>query len=103
MEINKLSNVSGVSRINSVHQTKMEDGAAGISKKQEAAPKQDVVDVKTTQLSAPPSDVTFSGVKVNGIRTDLVNRVRAEIAAGTYDTPEKMEIALEKMLGKLLD
>ena len=103
MEINKLSNVSGVSRINSVHQTKMEEGAASVSQKQEAAPKQDVVDVKTTQHSAPPSDVTFSGVKVNGIRTDLVNRVRAEIAAGTYETPEKMEIAIEKMLGDLFD
>ena len=103
MEINKLSNVAGVSRVNSVHHAKMEDGTASISKKQEAAPKQDVVDVKTTQLSAPPSDVTFSGVKVNGIRTDLVNRVRAEIAAGTYETPEKMEIALEKMLGDLFN
>ena len=103
MEINKLSNVAGVSRINSVHQAKMEDGAASVSKKQEAAPKQDVVDVKTTQSGAQPTDVTFSGVKVNGIRTDLVNRVRAEIAAGTYDTPEKMEIALEKMLGQILD
>lgn len=103
MEINKLSNVAGVSRVNSVHHAKMEDGAASVSKKQEAAPKQDVVDVKTTQSNAPASDVTFSGVKVNGIRTDLVNRVRAEIAAGTYETPEKMEIALEKMLGDLFN
>ena len=101
MEINKLSNVAGVSRVNSVHHAKMEDGAASVSQKQEAAPKQDVVDVKTTQSNAPASDVTFSGVKVKGIRTDLVNRVRAEIAAGTYETPEKMEIALEKMLGDL--
>jgi hypothetical protein len=32
------------------------------------------------------------------IRTDLVSRVRAEIAAGTYDTPERFEAAIAKML-----
>ena len=35
------------------------------------------------------------------IRQHLVNRVRQEIAAGTYDTPEKFEKALDKMLGEL--
>lgn len=28
-------------------------------------------------------------------RTELINRVRQEIDAGTYDTPEKLEDALE--------
>jgi hypothetical protein len=37
----------------------------------------------------------------SGIRLDLVNRVRAEIAAGTYDTPEKWEIALDRLLERL--
>ena len=31
------------------------------------------------------------------IRLDLVNRVRAEIAAGVYYSDEKFEIALAKM------
>ena len=35
------------------------------------------------------------------IRFDLVNRVRAEIAAGTYDTPERMDIALERMANRV--
>ncbi len=35
------------------------------------------------------------------IRTDLVERVRREIAQGTYDTPEKFEAALEEMLRRL--
>lgn len=33
----------------------------------------------------------------DGIRHDLVARVKREIAAGTYDTPEKLAIALERM------
>lgn len=32
------------------------------------------------------------------IRHDLVARIRAEIAAGTYDTPEKFQSAFERMI-----
>jgi negative regulator of flagellin synthesis FlgM len=32
------------------------------------------------------------------LRLDLIARVRQEISAGTYDTPEKMEAALERLL-----
>lgn len=35
------------------------------------------------------------------IRADLVRRVRAEIAAGTYDTPAKWETALDNLLDRL--
>jgi hypothetical protein len=34
-------------------------------------------------------------------RPDLVLRVRAEIAAGTYDTPEKWDLALDRLLDRL--
>ncbi len=32
-------------------------------------------------------------------RLDLINRIRSEIAAGTYDTEDKFEAALGRMLG----
>jgi hypothetical protein len=35
------------------------------------------------------------------VRLRLVRRVRREIAAGTYDTPEKLEAALERLLRRL--
>ena len=35
------------------------------------------------------------------IRTELVERVRREIAEGTYDTPEKWDIALDRLLNQL--
>jgi hypothetical protein len=34
-------------------------------------------------------------------RADLVARVRREIAAGTYETPEKLDVALERLLERL--
>lgn len=33
----------------------------------------------------------------SGIRSELVARIRAEVAAGTYLTDEKLEIALDRM------
>lgn len=35
------------------------------------------------------------------IRKELVERVRREIAEGTYDTPEKWEIALDRLFKRL--
>ena len=37
--------------------------------------------------------------KPRKIRTELVERVRNEIAAGTYDTPERFQAALDRLLG----
>jgi hypothetical protein len=37
------------------------------------------------------------------IRADLVERVRREIAAGLYETPEKWDIALQRLLERLED
>jgi hypothetical protein len=34
-------------------------------------------------------------------RAGLVDQIRREIAAGTYETPEKLEAALERLLGSL--
>lgn len=35
------------------------------------------------------------------IRADLVRRVRREIAEGTYDTPQKLEAAVARMLEEI--
>src|SRR5215468_351191 len=37
------------------------------------------------------------------IRRPLVERVRREIAEGTYETPEKFEVALERLLRRLAE
>lgn len=37
-------------------------------------------------------------LKKNPIREDLVDRVKREIEAGTYETPEKMQAAIQEML-----
>ena len=38
---------------------------------------------------------------VDEIRTELITRVRREIAEGRYDTPEKWDAALDRLLARL--
>jgi hypothetical protein len=47
------------------------------------------------QSGAPPE------VRDPSVRYELVARVRREIAAGTYDTPDKLELALSRMMERL--
>ena len=39
----------------------------------------------------------------DGIRWGLVNRVRAEIAAGVYDSPDRVAAAEEELFDRILD
>lgn len=36
------------------------------------------------------------------VRQDMVDRVRQEIAAGTYETPDKLQAAMESLLEDLI-
>lgn len=37
------------------------------------------------------------------VRTDLVERVRSEIANGTYETPDKLDAAIDELAGDLAE
>jgi len=47
------------------------------------------------------SDAAKTDAGSTKIRFDLVNRVKAEIAAGTYDTSDKMDLAIERMASRI--
>lgn len=54
--------------------------------------------VNRDEMNVAAAKETASTAGANSeIRLDLVNRVRAEIAAGTYYSDEKFEIALNRM------
>jgi hypothetical protein len=46
----------------------------------------------------PPGTEAGSVEEADLVRWHLVERVRQEIAAGVYDTPEKLELALQRLL-----
>ena len=57
--------------------------------------------VSFSEESLRLSDVTKTGTESTSIRFDLVNRIKAEIAAGTYETADKMDIAIERMASRI--
>jgi len=60
----------------------------------------------TDSASLPPPPAAPTRTRKRGprkIRTELVERVRGEIAAGSYDTPDKFQAALERMLESMWD
>ena len=67
------------------------------------------VDVAPVGLSAPRDEVEISSAsqmlddasRMPGIREQRLATIKAAIDAGTYETPEKLELALNRMLESL--
>lgn len=56
----------------------------------------DVLEISTiARLAAKIRDIP-------DVRTDLVDRVRVDIAAGTYETTQRIEITIDRLMEELL-
>jgi anti-sigma28 factor (negative regulator of flagellin synthesis) len=56
-----------------------------------------------SQTQAPATVPATRGPASVETRAERLERIKREIAAGTYETPEKLEAAIERMLGVLID
>ena len=98
MEITNLSHIQPSQNIQGLHRhTASQNGTEPIG---QAAALKDSVSFSEEALRL--SDVVKPNTESTKIRFDLVNRIKAEITAGTYDTPEKMDIALERMANRII-
>jgi negative regulator of flagellin synthesis FlgM len=50
---------------------------------------------------SPAAEAAVQATETGGVRQDLVNRIRSEIAAGTYETPDKLDAALNRLLDEI--
>ncbi len=57
---------------------------------------------KRAKKAGEPAEWIRKARKLPPVRKDLVRRVKAEIAAGKYETPEKLEIAIQQLLDGLM-
>ena len=62
---------------------------------QQSAPV-DQLDLSSTSRLEAPSNVSVGG----DIRIELVANIRRQIADGTYETPEKLDKALDRLLDR---
>ena len=74
-------------------------GKGSVESASPATPLKDTVSFSAEALRL--SEVGQTNTESTRIRFDLVNRIKAEIAAGTYDTPDKMNTALERMASRI--
>jgi len=47
------------------------------------------------------ADAAATAAETGSVRQALVDSIRAQIAAGTYDTPAKLDAALERMFDEM--
>jgi negative regulator of flagellin synthesis FlgM len=54
------------------------------------------------QLSiSPAAEAAVQAISDDAMRTDLVAKIRAELASGTYETAEKLDLALDRLLNEI--
>jgi negative regulator of flagellin synthesis FlgM len=50
---------------------------------------------------SPAAQAAASAAESGEVRQGLVNRIRAEIASGTYETPQKLNAAVDRLLDEI--
>ena len=91
MQVHGPSHIHGAQSLNGPHLSRMG---------QASAPSQNTTIRDELQLS-PMGQLLDKVHELPDIRSDLVARIRAEIAAGTYETEEKLQVALERLLDEI--
>ena len=97
MDIINLSHIQSTQGVQGLHRTSVGQGSAEpvratVSLKDSVSFSDEAL--RLSEVAKPHSDSTR-------IRFDLVNRIKAEIAAGTYDTQDRMDVAIERMASRI--
>jgi negative regulator of flagellin synthesis FlgM len=50
---------------------------------------------------SPAAEAALQAAESGAVRQDLVDRIRAEIASGTYETPDKLDVAVDRLLDEI--
>jgi negative regulator of flagellin synthesis FlgM len=91
MQIYGPSQLHGAQQIGPPHTSRVGQSPAAST----AAPIQDEVNISDAARIAEASNQTA------GIRQDRVDAIRAQIANGTYETPDKLNAALDRLLDQI--
>ena len=91
MEVRGLSSASPMSPIN------RPESMPGVDKTQPTGPTSPKDEVEISAVSKMLDDAS----RTPGIREQRLAEIKAAIEAGTYETPEKLELALNRMVEQL--
>jgi negative regulator of flagellin synthesis FlgM len=88
MQINGTTHVHGPHGINAPHMTPRGQAARSANAPSGA----DRVEI------SPAAAAAAEAAEGGGMRMELVNQIRAQIANGTYETPDKLSMAVDRLL-----
>jgi negative regulator of flagellin synthesis FlgM len=91
MQVNGPSHVNGAQPINGPHATRPAE---------QTAPPDDLAGSDEVSIS-PEADLLSRVHNLPEIRQERVDQIRAEIANGTYETDEKLDIAISRLLDEM--
>jgi len=91
-----MSSINGVGANSSIH--KIIQQPVGKAAATEAPKQSGTLD----KLELSGMNHLLQTLKTNDVRMNKVSQIRAEIEAGTYETPDKLDAAADKLLDDLL-
>lgn len=89
--------MSDISPLSSGSSLRVEQAARAYSRTAESAAPTDTPRRGTDQVEVSSVASYLSKLRDLPIRQDLVDRVRSEIASGTYETPDKLDSAISEI------
>ncbi|MBX3426678.1 MAG: flagellar biosynthesis anti-sigma factor FlgM [Pirellulales bacterium] len=89
--------IYGPSQVHGPHGVKGPHSSRGVSSAGSASANRGSDEV---QFSAA-AEAAASAAEAGDVRADLVARVRAQIADGSYETPDKLDAALSRLLDEI--
>lgn len=98
MDINGINHINAAHGVKTPHLSEMKKGATEAS---QSNPIQDEIEISTTARRLSATTESAAASETGEVRYELVNRIREEIANGTYDTPERFDVAMERLLSRL--
>jgi negative regulator of flagellin synthesis FlgM len=91
MQISGTTHVHGPHGINPPH---------GLHRSQPSQSSPPAAGADRVEISAA-AQAAIDAAETGEIRLDLVNQIRAQIASGAYETPGKLDIALDRLLDEI--
>ena len=90
-----MTGVNGIQGSGGVLPTEPTDAAVAGSPVCQTHEASDTVEISTA------AKLAMKVGQVPDVRTELVASVKAQIAAGTYETPQRMEIAIDRLVSEV--
>lgn len=92
---------SNINNLNGLASTRLEQIARASQDRPARGASQPAAEAPRTLDRSDRVELSAEALSAEGVRTDLVARIRAEIAAGTYETDAKLDSAADSLAKEL--